>query len=117
MKIKEFFEKVEGDFDGAMSRLMKEERIEKFVKKLPKTEDMANLRKALEEKDWETAFRSSHSLKGMALNLGLTKLAEPSCALCENLRGGTPKEDCAPLMEKVEEEYKKHMDAISEIDD
>ena len=43
--------------------------------------------------DRDTAFRASHTLKGLCLNLGFTPLAKVSSELCEALRPGTFSED------------------------
>ena len=115
MQIKEFYEKTNGDYEGVMSRLMKEDRVLKYLKKLPAMDDYKNLKDALAAQDWELAFRSSHNLKGMCLNLGLTSLFEPSSNLCENLRDGSPKEDCAPLMEKLAAVYDETIALINEL--
>lgn len=44
---------------------------------------------AVRTQDAETAFRAAHTLKGVALNLGLTDLAEAAAAMTEALRGRT----------------------------
>jgi hypothetical protein len=58
------------------------------------------------------AFRASHSLKGLSLNLGFTGLQEASSLLCETLRGGDPHSDIKPLLEDVDVEYNKVVSAI-----
>ena len=115
MTVKEFYEKSQGDYQGVISRLMTEERILKYLRKFPASGDYENLQKALEESDWELAFRSSHNLKGMCLNLGLSGLFEPSSIICENLRGGSPKEDCGPLMAAVTEKWNETIALINEL--
>ena len=42
---------------------------------------------SLAAQDWETAFRASHTLKGVAQNLGMEHLYQVSSALCEAVRG------------------------------
>ena len=106
MTIKEFFNAVGGSYEEAISRLLDDKRIMKYLKKFILTEDYANMLAAIKEEDWETAFRSSHNLKGMALNLSLGKLAVSSSALCETMRHGKPTVDITALMAEVGEDYK-----------
>ena len=113
MNIIEFYNKVGGNYDEVKSRLMTDERIIKFVRKFPDSGDYEALRSALNEKNWNDAFRYSHNLKGMCLNLSLTALFEVSSALCENLRDGSPKQDCEPMMAAVDVKYAELMSAIA----
>ena len=117
MNITEFYNTLGGDYEGVKSRLLTDARILKFLRKFPSAKDFDELKPALAAGDWESAFRYSHNLKGNCLNLGLSNLFEPSCALCENLRGGTPKADCAPLLAAVEVAYRDTVNAIAALDD
>ncbi len=101
MQLTDFYLMVHGDYDEVKGRLMTDERILKYLRKFPCMDDYENLEKALEAGQWQDAFRFSHNLKGMCMNLGLQSLYEPSCELCENLRGGSPAQPCGPLMEAV----------------
>lgn len=112
MTVQEFYKKIDGDFDGTLSRLMKEDRIRKYVLKFSESGEFDALVHALEEKDYETAFRSSHTLKGVCLNLGFSKLAASGSALCEELRNGPPKIDVGPMLEQVRADYNETMSAI-----
>ena len=70
-----------------------------------------SLKKGLEEKDGEKAFRAAHTLKGICLNLGFDNLFKVSSDITEKLRGGSP-EGCEALFEAVEKEYEKTVNAI-----
>ena len=105
MELKEFYEKVGGDFDGVFSRLAKEERIVKYLKMFYSGDDFSPVYKAYEEKDYPELFRSTHNLKGLALNLGLSKLADSSSELCELVRNKEPECDLKPFVETVKEDY------------
>lgn len=115
MGVKEFYEKFKDDYNEVLSRLLTEERIKKYLKKLPETGDFENLKESLSQEKWDDAFRFSHNLKGMCLNLGLNHLFLPSSTLCENLRGGAPQEDPSAMMEEVERIYKETVTAIEEL--
>lgn len=116
MDYKDFFEKVGGDYDEVMSRLMKEERIGKYLARFPESADYAETKTALAEENWENAFRGTHTLKGVAANLGLENFRKASSELCETMRPGVkPTVDITGLVEKFDEEYKAALDAIAEL--
>ena len=56
--------------------------VNKFVTSI----DLSNLRKALANKDLETAFKEVHSLKGVAGNLALTPIFDVTVKMVEPLR-------------------------------
>ena len=116
MTVKEFYEKHNSDYDGVFGRLMTEARIVKYLRKIDPQGDFANCKAAIAAGDWETAFRASHSLKGICLNLGLTSLFQPASDLCENFRGGAPKEAVEPLLEALQAEYDVTMADIAELE-
>ena len=105
MTVPEFYESIRGDYDGVMSRLMKQERILKYVGKFFGGAGLAELDKALSEQRWPDAFREAHSMKGMALNLGFSVLAASSSELCEALRSGEPVGDIPGMYEAVKRDY------------
>lgn len=106
MNVKEFYTKIGGDYEGVFSRMMKDERIEKFLVKFLDGTDHRELHTALEAKNYPDAFRFVHNLKGVGLNLGLTKLASVSSDLCETMRPGVaPQVDITGMLAAVDAEY------------
>ena len=105
MTVPEFYESIRGDYDGVMSRLMKQERILKYVGKFFGGTGLTEMDKALSEQRWPDAFREAHSMKGMALNLGFSVLAASSSELCEALRSGEPVGDIPGMYEAVKRDY------------
>lgn len=87
MNIKAFYEVVDGNYEEALSRLMNDMLIEKFLKKFKENQKLDELEKAIESNDLEKAFMEVHTLKGVALNLALTALASACSHLTEMLRG------------------------------
>ena len=74
MTLQEFYARVGGDYNATLSRLLSEALVKKFILKYPGDPSFAQLKDALAAQDWELAFRASHTLKGVAQNLGMDRL-------------------------------------------
>ncbi len=115
MTLSECYDAMGGNYDEVMSRLRKEERVEKFMLKFPGDKSYENLMNAMEAGDQEEAFRAAHSIKGVSQNLGLLKLYESSQELTEAIRPGQG-ELSGPripsLLSQVTEDYKRTVNAI-----
>lgn len=74
MTLQEFYDRIGGDYKATISRLPSEALIKKFVLKYPGDPSFSQLKDALAAQDWELAFRASHTLKGVAQNLGMDRL-------------------------------------------
>lgn len=116
MDLKTCYEQLEGDYQAVMGRLRQEERVAKFLRLFQADESFALLTRSLEAQDWPEAFRAAHSMKGVALNLGLTALASTSSELTEALRAGAPAQDPGPLYQAVKTHYDKTIAAIAALD-
>lgn len=116
MTVQECYESLGEDFNEVLARLMKPELVKRFLLKFEKGTEFGELEKALEEKRYEDAFRYTHNMKGVGLNLGLSKFQKSSDILCESLRHGEPTVDIEPLIEDVRQNYSRVVQAISEID-
>lgn len=92
MTTEECYARLGGDWAGVLGRLGSEERVARFLRMVPKDPSFQELTQALERGDGNAAFRCAHSIKGLALNLGLTPLAQTSAALTERLRSGGPED-------------------------
>ena len=86
MKLDEFFRCVGGDYGEAKARFQNDERIVRFLNMFLGDDSMQNLKNAMNAGDTTTAFRAVHTLKGVALNLGLGSLAHASSQMTEALR-------------------------------
>lgn len=85
MTLQEFYARVGGDYNATLSRLPSEALVKKFILKYPGDPSFAQLKDALAAQDWELAFRASHTLKGVAQNLGMdrrTRLPQPCATPC-----------------------------------
>ena len=85
MTLQEFYDRIGGDYKATISRLPSEALIKKFVLKYPGDPSFNQLKDALAAQDWELAFRASHTLKGVAQNLGMRK-CWPRSGSCKNIR-------------------------------
>lgn len=114
MTLKECYAALEGDFEGTVGRLCTEKLVERFALKFLTDESFAILVKAMDEENYEEAFRAAHTLKGVGLNLGFTKLYKVSEILTEALRGGNrPKDDA--MLENVKTEYERTVALLREL--
>ena len=114
MELKEVYEKIGGDYDDVVRRLMGEKLVRKFLLKFRDDKSYADLERTLSEGDYKEAFRAAHTLKGVCLNLGFTELYKVSAELTEVLRGReTAGSD--ELYAQVKEQYTTLTDAIREL--
>lgn len=108
MTLKEFYAAVGGDYDATLNRIPKESMVLRFVKKYADDKTYAQLTEAVKAQDWETAFRASHTLKGVAQNLGA------AFALTEEMRGGKPLTETA-LYDAVAQQQQIVLDAVRQL--
>ena len=116
MTLQEFYEEIHGNYAEVSSRLMNDKRIYKYLYKFKDCSDYSDLMNALAAENWEDAFRFSHNLKGMCLNLSLSALATVSSDLCEEFRNGPPKKDVSSMVADVTSEYEKVLAALAVLD-
>ncbi len=114
MNLQEFYQEVGGNYKTAVSRLMNEAIVTKFLIRFLSDDSFAGLKKSYAEGDIKEAFRYVHTLKGVAYNISLDALGDCASALCEDLRGGEPK-NADELFEKVEEQYAHTIEMIERL--
>ena len=113
MTIKECYEFVGGSYEEVLGRLMKEERVVKYLGKFKADPSYQEMLDAYEKQDWEALFRASHTLKGVCYNLSLTALGDAGSAVCESVRPGVaPTIDIAPLIEEAKAQYARTIEGI-----
>lgn len=117
MTVKEFYDVIGGGYEDVLSRMLKDERIVKYLRRFPEDPSYGAFFEQLEAENYEEAFRNVHTLKGLALNLGLEKLGEASSAVCEELRPKVaPDKDISGMIETLREEYNKVMENLGNIE-
>lgn len=114
MTLKECYEKMNGNYDLALSCIRKEDRLASIVLLFYENNLNLDLKNALDQGDAETAFRHAHTMKGLCSTLGLTNLTNAAVELTENLRGRSFTSETNALAEKVFIEYKIVLDTIKE---
>ncbi len=86
MTIEAFYAAVGGDYQATLRRLMVPEIVETFAVRYAQDTTVDRLHRALEAGDAERAFRTAHSLRGLAQNLGFERLYQAAAVLTEALR-------------------------------
>lgn len=117
MNLRECYEKMEADYESTLGRLIKEDRIRKYVLCFIDTDECKDIKQYAEAKDWEAVFRVAHTIKGVSMNLGFTKLEKSSSILCDELRGiksGSEKTGTEDLIEKLKSDYYETTDLIKQ---
>ena len=116
MTVKEFYDTIGGDYNAALTRLMDDGFITKLLGKFKADKNYANLTVALDGGDGKAAFVAAHTLKGLALNMGMDNLGNAASELTEALRGDSPDvEKGKSLLPAVVAEYKKVEDALLQL--
>lgn len=115
MEVMEVYAILGEDYNEVLERIGKEAWIAKYLKKFADDSCREGLNKAVEDKDWEEAFKCAHSIKGLALNLGLGTLLKISSELSDVFRNGEPSSDPTELMEALNNEYERIIAIVSEL--
>lgn len=110
MTIREFYTLVGGSYDDMSERFPSDALILRFLTMLPQDGSMELLARSVDAADAKTAFRAVHTLKGVALNLGLTALAGVCSEMTDTLPASAP-----ALFEAVQREYDKVTGALVQL--
>jgi len=116
MDVKEVYKAAGGNYDDAMSRMMKEERMVKFLKMFLRDNSYEQLIAGVEAGDAKLAFSGAHTLKGVAANVGLITLAEQASQITEALRGADTVDAAVPMVDAVKKAYETAKTAIEQLD-
>ena len=112
MTIKDLYEKIGADYDEALSRMQKEERMIKYVGLFINDTSFNDLKMAMEDDNMEEAFKAAHTLKGLCANLSFKKMFIESSDLTEALRNNTDIAHAKEIYPKLLDTY---LDTISNI--
>lgn len=117
MNLKECYEAMNGDYEDAMARLMREASVAKFLRKFIDSQDYSKMEEAITAKDYKAVFMHSHTLKGVCANLSISALQHSSSDICEAVRNGEPTEDLNALLEIAKKDYDLAISCIKALDD
>lgn len=115
MTTEECYARMNADYADVLRRFGQEERVKRFLFRLPDDESYPTLCRMLDDGDGQEAFRAAHSLKGICMNLGLASLYESVNALTEELRSGQVTPAARPLAEQVKQDYLATVQCIREL--
>lgn len=115
MTIRECYAKTETDYNDVHNRLGSENMVKRFALKFLNDTSFEELKEGIRLEDGEKAFRASHTLKGVCLNLGFTGLGKASAEITEKLRGRDTS-GCDELLKNVEEQYTSLVSALREVE-
>ena len=111
MNLETCYQMLGGDYRDVMSRLIREQTVQRFLFKFLEDKSCQELLFAMEAGDFETAFRAAHTVKGICQNLSFTQLYHSSYRLTEALRGQHYPE-AAALLHAFSLDYSQTVDAI-----
>lgn len=121
MALAEFYETIDGNLDDVRSRLLTDERVEKFVRTFAADTTFQSLQDAYAAHDVESAFRAAHTLKGIGRDLGFTALFQNAADLADALRADSDgvfgdMSAAEPLHGAVAESYEAVIAALPVLD-
>ena len=106
MTLEECYRALGGSYSDVLARLVDD----KFTKDTSYRDIFA----ALENNDYETAFRAAHTLKGICLNLGLENLYKAAYKVTEALRQKTD-ETTPEMLDELKSSYNSSILAIQQL--
>lgn len=117
MTTKEIYDELKEDYEDVLGRLRKPERVTTYLKRIVTDNYIENITTAYENKDYNNLFIVSHTLKGMALNIGLKQLSEKSSELCESVRDGEVKGDIDSLYDNLLKYYEGFAAVVAKLEE
>lgn len=105
------------DVNNTVKRFMGNETLYlKFLNKFQTDQSVANIQQYIAEQNAEEAFKSAHTLKGVAANLGLDPIAQHASDIVELFRGKTQfSEVDTDRLSTVNEELKSKYEALMKL--
>ena len=118
MTIQELYAKIGGNYDQAVRVMKKDKLIDKYVRKLTKSDVGDMLAQAGASMDGTKLFESAHAMKGVCSNLGLDALAKAADEITEEFRPGNARalSDDA-VKEKVEAVLARYRETVRTIEE
>lgn len=108
------------DVDHAVERLMGNDNLYlEFIKRLPEELNLATIRDAMYQQDADSFHFHLHNLKGFAINLGITEIADAAQAGLTEFRASQFRNTTKleGLLEEIEAASEKFASALGEIEE
>lgn len=117
MNCLEFYSRIGANAENVNRRLGNETFVKKYLKKFAVDKTVDNLKSSVEKGDYEEAFRSAHTIKGLALNLELLPLVDIICNITECLRdyNESSQSSIVELLNTFNKEYEKIISDINQL--
>ena len=119
MSITECYASFGGNYEDVKERLRSDALIERFAVKFLSDTSYENLCNAMKDRQYPEAFRAAHTIKGVAMNLGFSKLAGSASQLTELLRDCEGKEidenQCKEFFDEVSADYQAVITAVGKL--
>lgn len=116
MTVTDLFKEVGTDIAVVMSRFGgNESLLSRFIKKFPDDPSFAELKEAIKNYDYEVIERSAHTLKGVAANLGFSRLSGKSANIVYAVRQ-QEYDSIEKLFGTLQNEYETIISYIKKID-
>lgn len=108
MKLKELKDMIAIDIEGSLKRFGDMESFYiKFLKKFVEDKSFDNLKEALNNNDMNKVEEAAHTLKGVAGNLGLTKIYQYSSEMMK-----AAKEKNVTIVKELEKELREEIEFV-----
>ena len=117
MNVKSCYDSINGDYEGVISRLKDEKRVHKFLCRFPSDGNFILLQTSLAIQNSGVAFRAAHSLKGIAMNLGFTRLEKSATRLTDELRNQPDYNVVNEIFAEVNRDYQQIIYNIKLLDE
>lgn len=114
MTVARFYALVGGNYEETLGRFRDEERILKFLKMFLNDTSISDLKRNMQEGNYDEAFRAAHTLKGVASNMGMTVLQREASEMTEILRERDI-EAAKAFMPRMDEICDRTLSALNEL--
>lgn len=116
MTLEELYQMIDADYQQAIRVLRMDKLLDKHIRKLISGGVIDSLLEVEDNMDPKELFERSHAVKGIAANLGLTKIAELASVISEEFRPGNPRrmsdEEVHATFDSIRALYAKTVEGI-----
>lgn len=115
MTLRELFIEIGADIDIVINRFAGNEKLlERFIKKFPEDKNFEELKKAVQDDDYQVMERTAHTLKGVSANLGFSEIGDICADIVQAVR--QEKQDTISLLfEELKVKYETIVNCIIQL--